>query len=535
VWYSVASKRREYVDSTYSEDPIKVRPRIPVGDPRQASLESLEEGYPIRRFRPGLTFKLVVPLTIGMCAILAVHFGTTIQRERVLFEKTKEQYGRLIGHALAQRLADTWDDTGDVRATTLQQELDELGDHVSVTWIPSNHPAALHPDVSLTTLQRKTLDSGDPITIIRRQDNRESFHTYVPVPSPGNGLVAVLDAFSDRDFYVQASVRRFLVALAMIVACNALLALGLSSWLVSRPFAKLIAKARQVGSGYLSVPVELDRRDEIGELGREMDRMSQNLLEADSKVLAEEAARHKAEEELQHAERLATIGKLAAGVAHEVGTPLNVIAGRAKRVGRQHRNDSEIQDNVSIIADQVNRVTRIVQQLLHFARRKQVKKSRIDLRDLIRSTMTEVQPMLSSGIEFELALGEEAGARAEVDGRQIRQVLTNLIINGAQAMPAGGQLSIALSRRWACPPAGHSGADGDYLCLSVTDHGQGIAPDDLPHIFEPFFTTKDIGDGTGLGLAVAHGIVRDHNGWIDVETEIGKGTRFTVFLPTRSS
>jgi signal transduction histidine kinase len=263
-----------------------------------------------------------------------------------------------------------------------------------------------------------------------------------------------------------------------------------------------------------------------------MDRMSQSLLEADSRVRAEEAARRKAEEELHHAERLATIGKLAAGVAHELGTPLNVISGRAKRVGRQHREDPEIQDNVSIITDQVDRVTQIVQQLLQFARRKQVSKSRIDLRELTRSTVAEVQPTLSPSIKFELALDERTDARIEIDGRQIQQVLTNLIINGAQAMPAGGQLTIALSRRPANPPAGHSGANGDYLCVSVMDEGQGIAPDDLPHIFEPFFTTKDIGDGTGLGLAVSHGIVRDHDGWIDVETEVGKGTRFEVFLPT---
>jgi signal transduction histidine kinase len=387
----------------------------------------------------------------------------------------------------------------------------------------------------ISTPQRKALERGDPITIVRRQENRESFHTYVPVPPPGRGLVAVLDSFSDRDFYVQASVRRFLVALALIVALNGLLALGLSSWLVSRPFAKLIVKARQVGSGNLSVPVELERRDEIGELGREMDRMSQSLLEADVRVRAEEAARRKAEEELQHAERLATIGKLAAGVAHELGTPLNVISGRAKRLGRQHREDSEIRNNTSIIAEQVDRVTRIVQQLLQFARRKQVNKCDTDLRALIRMTVAEVQPTIHSSIEIDLALDESTDARVEIDGRQIQQVLTNLIINGAQAMPAGGRMEIALSRRAASPPTGHPGVSGDCLCVSVQDQGQGIAPDDLSHIFEPFFTTKDIGYGTGLGLAVSHGIVQDHDGWIEVETEVGTGTRFTVFLPTRSS
>jgi signal transduction histidine kinase len=263
--------------------------------------------------------------------------------------------------------------------------------------------------------------------------------------------------------------------------------------------------------------------------------MSRSLLEADSRARAEEEARHKAEEELQHAERLATIGKLAAGVAHELGTPLNVISGRAKRLGRQHREIQEIQENVSIITDQVDRVTRIVRQLLQFARRKKLDKSSIDLRDLIRSTVVEVQPTFRRSVEVEVDLDDTVDARIEVDGRQIRQVLTNLLVNGAQAMPAGGRLEIALSRRETSPPAGHPGRSGECLCVSVVDQGHGIAPDDLPHIFEPFFTTKDIGAGTGLGLAVSHGIVQDHGGWIDVGTEVGKGTRFTIVLPVGSA
>ena len=533
--YSATSRTRESGDSTHNATASNVWPRILARDLQKMRSEAKEETSPIRRLRPGLTFKLVIPLTIGMCVVLAAHFVTTIQRERRLFEQTKEHYGRIVGHSLAQRLADAWTDTGGTPAEALQQEVDELGEHVSVRWFSSDGSGAGDPMTALTKLQRERLELGDPLTVVHRQDDRETFHTYVPVPSPGNGTVVVIDAFTDRDFYVRASTRRFLFSLALIVAINGLLALGLSSWLVSRPFALLIVKARQVGSGNLSSPVSLARGDEIGILGREMDRMSQSLLEADSRVRAEEAARRKAEEALRHAERLATIGKLAAGVAHELGTPLNVISGRASRIERKHRHDSEIQENVSIIGDQVRRVTQIVQQLLQFARRRKVNKSRVDLKKLTRSTVAEVQATVSPKVEFRLTLDETADVKVEIDGGQIQQVLTNLIINGAQAMPAGGQLSVVLSRQRASPPTGHPGADGDYSCLSVMDQGQGIPDDDLAHIFEPFFTTKDIGSGTGLGLAVSLGIVQDHGGWIDVDTEVGKGTRFTVYLPSWSS
>jgi two-component system NtrC family sensor kinase len=482
--------------------------------------------------RTGLTFKLVVPLTLGMCTVLAVHFAITLQRERLLFEETKGHYGRILGQALAQRLADTWEITQGARANEMQQELDELGEHVSVRWIPPDAPpASSHLTATLNTLQRETLERGEALTVVHRQGDRETLHTFMPVPAPGKGIVVTIDAFADRDFYVQASVRRFVVSLLMVVAVNSLLALGLSSFLVSRPFSRLIVKARQVGSGDLNIPVEFARRDEIGELGREMDRMSQSLMEADSKVRAEEVARRKAEEELHHAERLATIGKLAAGIAHEVGTPLNVISGRAKRLERQRANDPELHKNVTIIRDQVDRVTQIVHQLLHFARRRKLSKTLVDAWELTRSTVAEVRPTVSPRVDLTLDLEEEVDTKIQIDGSQIRQVLSNLIINGAQAMPQGGQLSVGLSRRGASPPVGGAGTSGDYLCLSVADQGQGIAPDDVLHIFEPFFTTKDIGEGTGLGLAVSVGIVQDHGGWIDVETEVGKGTRFTVFLP----
>jgi signal transduction histidine kinase len=495
------------------------------------SREPAEETHSIRPLRPGLTFKLVVPLTIGMCVVLAAHFATTIRRERLLFEKMKGQYGRLIGHALAQRLAENWNEAGSRQARTLQQELDDLGDHVTMRWVSSDRDAGSDSTPALTATERESLLRGDPVTIQRREGDRESLFTYVPVPAPGEGFVVVVDAFSDRDFYLRASVRRFFLALVLIVALNALLALWLSTYLVSRPFSRLIAKARQVGSGNLGVPVSLRRRDEIGILGREMDRMSQSLLEADARVRSEEAARLRAERELQHAERLATLGKLAAGVAHELGTPLNVISGRAKRVARQHVDDADIQENVSIIGDQVDRVTHIVRQLLQFARRRKLNKTRVDLRALVRTTVAELQPTIDPRIEFELRLDGAPRTQTEIDAGQIQQVLTNLVMNGAQAMPDGGRLTISLSPYRTDPPAGQPGTGGDYLCLRVADQGHGITDTDLPHIFEPFFTTKDIGGGTGLGLAVSQGIVQDHGGWIDVDTEVGTGTSFGVCLP----
>jgi signal transduction histidine kinase len=117
------------------------------------------------------------------------------------------------------------------------------------------------------------------------------------------------------------------------------------------------------------------------------------------------------------------------------------------------------------------------------------------------------------------------------DHHRLQQALTNLVVNAVQAMPAGGCVSISVERRHARPPSDHGGPEGEWLCVAVQDDGVGIPPEHLGRIFEPFFTTKDVGDGTGLGLAVTWGIVHEHGGWIAVESEVGRGSCFRILLP----
>jgi signal transduction histidine kinase len=123
---------------------------------------------------------------------------------------------------------------------------------------------------------------------------------------------------------------------------------------------------------------------------------------------------------------------------------------------------------------------------------------------------------------------------ASVDSGQVRQVLTNLIVNAVQAMPDGGHIQISLAGRRTTPPDLDAATEGDYVGLTVSDDGPGIDPEHVEQIFEPFFTTKDVGEGTGLGLSIAHGIVQEHDGWINVTSTPGEGTSFTVYLPRES-
>jgi signal transduction histidine kinase len=248
-----------------------------------------------------------------------------------------------------------------------------------------------------------------------------------------------------------------------------------------------------------------------------------------ARVNLESEMRIDALNQLRHAERLTTIGRLASGIAHELGTPLNVISGHAELLVMGRVSADEVKRSGQILLEQSERITTIVRQLLDFARRGGTRVAPTEMNDLVVATTNLLKSLASkSGIEF-VHLGEEV--TCAVNRSEIQQVLTNLVTNAIHAMPKGGRLEVDVRVERTHPPREKHAGLCDYIVLSVRDFGTGIAPDVLPKIFDPFFTTKDVGQGTGLGLSVAYGIVRDHNGWIAVNTRLGEGTTFSVYLP----
>jgi signal transduction histidine kinase len=222
--------------------------------------------------------------------------------------------------------------------------------------------------------------------------------------------------------------------------------------------------------------------------------------------------------QLRQTERLAELGTLASGMAHEIGTPMNVILGRAEHL-MQRTTDERVHKGLEIIIAQVERITKIMNQLLTFARRCPIERRPIDLRRTIADCLEVVQERVARHrITVETVFADDLPL-AYADPDQMSQVLLNLVINALHAMPNGGVLRITLSRAGAC------------LKLVMVDTGHGIATHDLPKIFNPFFTTKEVGKGTGLGLTVVHGIVQEHGGSIEVDSEPGRGTTFTIGLP----
>jgi signal transduction histidine kinase len=284
----------------------------------------------------------------------------------------------------------------------------------------------------------------------------------------------------------------------------------------------LTEQARRIGTGDLSRRITVTQRDEVGTLARELNATCDRLVAANERVRSETEARIATLDQLRHADRLKTVGQLASAVAHELGTPLNVVGGRAKLIAKGGLGTREIDENARIIAAQADRMATIIRQLLDFARRRNLNRTVGDLRDLVTRT-ADMLTVFARGrkVVLELDVPSEPVLFA-TDPGQFQQALTNVLVNGIQAMPQGGTLRVHVERR---------GPEAEPFAIVVEDEGTGIAPDHLPRLFEPFFTTKGVGEGTGLGLAVAYGIIREHGGHIDVTSTLGQGSRFEIVLP----
>lgn len=217
------------------------------------------------------------------------------------------------------------------------------------------------------------------------------------------------------------------------------------------------------------------------------------------------------------AEELASIATLVAGLAHEIGTPMGVIQGHAKMLEGKVKGDDAIW-RLHTIQEQIARISRIIQTLLNMARPGKGARQPVVLAPLVEQSLSFVQEKLGRrAITVESRLGDVPSVPG--DPERLQQLILNLFLNAADAMPDGGELHVTLA------------AGDDAVELRVRDSGAGIAPADLERIFEPFYTTKEAGHGNGLGLMVCKGIVADHDGTLEVESELGEGTEFRVVLP----
>ena len=237
--------------------------------------------------------------------------------------------------------------------------------------------------------------------------------------------------------------------------------------------------------------------------------------------------------QLRDSQKLEAVGQLAAGVAHDFNNLLTIIRGNCDILDELAENDPELKEIGDEIGAASNRAADLTRQLLAFSRKQTMVPRILDLNSVVDDAMKMLRRLLGGDIEIRADLaGDELPVFA--DAGMLDQILVNLAVNARDAMPDGGHVSFstAICRIAEIDSTLHPDARaGDYVVLKVGDGGSGIPSNELKRIFEPFFTTKEVGKGTGLGLATVHGIVKQHRGWIDVESAVGAGSTFSVFLP----
>ncbi|MDF1500993.1 MAG: ATP-binding protein [Anaerolineales bacterium] len=302
---------------------------------------------------------------------------------------------------------------------------------------------------------------------------------------------------------------------------------------ISRPILQLRSISQAVAGGDLEQYSGVDRHDEIGELANAFDIMTLRLRERTqeaarlyeeaverNKELAEINARlQAAQAQLIQSEKLGAVGQLTAGIVHDIKNPLAVIKGLAEEAAEAPDLDEFTIEALRTIRESATRANTIVTDLLKFARQSTPLIHRRDLRDTIQAVFRLTEYLMRKG---HVTLHEELPGQpvmATYDAQQIEQVLINLVTNAIQAMPDGGNLFVNLEHQ------------EDDVRISVRDEGIGIPEENLGRIFDPFYTTKPEGEGTGLGLSVSYGIISQHGGKIEVESEVGQGTTFTIKLP----
>jgi two-component system NtrC family sensor kinase len=345
---------------------------------------------------------------------------------------------------------------------------------------------------------------------------------YEPIEDISGERVGMLYVGVLEQKYVDMR-RNALTVLVLIIVAGMALAIGLGYLLETKimsPVYRLIKASQQVSEGNLSPEIDPISKDEIGVLQKTFRDMITSLKERDRR------RREESETRLIQSEKQASIGRLAAGVAHEINNPLTGILTFTRILLRRDDMGDESRSHLEKIAESTVRVKKIVQGLLDFSRQISLDKEQTDLNRLIRSILPSMENQaLIKGVSIELSPGENL-PMVTLDRSQFQGVLINLIINAFDAMEPGGNVTISTGISLSASDTGKRGVE-----ITITDTGCGIPQENLDKLFEPFFTTKKVGHGTGLGLPVSYGIVQRHGGTIRVQSEVARGTIFTIWLP----
>ncbi|MDH4196061.1 MAG: cache domain-containing protein [Candidatus Aminicenantes bacterium] len=359
---------------------------------------------------------------------------------------------------------------------------------------------------------------------------------YEPIHNINGRIIGILYVGMLEKPYFDTADRVMLTFIGIAVLCIVFLLaiLNFSTIRIIRPLEKMVTATKEIAAGDLSHRVEIESRDELGTLAESFNQMISQLKKANEELVMwaktlEKKVQERTQElkdiqdHLLQAEKLASLGKLAAGIAHEINNPLGGVLIYAHLILEDLQEGSPHYRNLGKIVKETERCRNIVKGLLEFARPKEPEMILTDVNEVLETSVSLLERQaLFQNITIKKVYAPHL-ARIVADGAQLQQVFMNIILNGAEAMEGNGLLTLKT----------YLDEPGGYLAVEISDTGRGIGDEDIKRLFEPFFTTKEAGKGTGLGLAISYGIIQKHSGSIDVESRVGEGTLFRIKLPLK--
>jgi signal transduction histidine kinase len=481
----------------------------------------------------GLRQRVILIVTVPALLATAVHGALRIQQEqhqlRGEYERNLTLTAKAIAISIENALRDRqWSDVGNLVTQMVEQQ--DVIDRIRLfdrdaTIVFVSDPLKIADAVPVDEL-RRVIASGHQEESYTRKGHQSIISIIVPVRGRTGGIeggVEVAALASGLDRRLNAAIVDVLVRLGLLLAVT----IGLTAFTlqrqVLRPLARLADGIRRLGRGDADVSLAVDRRDELGEVAQQFNDMAGRLREARQALLTETERAIALEQQARQTSALSVAGKLAAAVAHEVGTPLNIISARAEYIMRGRPSDDPVRRDLQTIVTQIDRISRIITRLLDAVRPQAPKLEPTPIGQILG----DVLPLLRfAARQRGVTLIESAPPPLPLvlaDAAQLQQVLLNLVLNSLEATPHGGTVTISV------PAAPREASDG--IVIEVSDTGPGVAPDLRERIFETFFTTKPRGQGTGLGLAISRDIVRAHGGDITVSGAAGHGATFSIRLP----
>ena len=421
-------------------------------------------------------------------------------------------------------------------------------------------------DVTLTPLtlsndQLKRLKKDEYLSTLQDAGKERWLEVIVPLHSETRvvGGIRVVSTLDEAQSYLSKKRDR-----AVILTFSSILVILITltvffGKLVGDPIQKLVEAMSRAEKGDLEAEADIQSKDELGKLGRNFNRMlktirethEQNIqllrqvnqfneeltrkIEAATSELAKRneelrllnEALFESQRQLSQSEKLAAVGQVTAAMAHQIGTPLNSISGYIQLILQDGNIQPKDRDRLKIIESQLDRLADSVKNLLSFTRQPKPQLRSLDVNEVLEELIHLSEPwFLARKVRLSTHLSPDLPSILG-DSTHLQTLFLNLITNALDAMPQGGVLTV--KTRQVSPP--FSSEDGRWLEISITDTGIGITEESKKRIFDPFFTTKKMGEGTGLGLAICEKIVKEHSGKIDLESEVGKGSTFSILIP----